>query len=107
MDPALRMKLVNELKNSDTEMLLANLVKGEGARNKFLEEMHGRMRLEQLKALQRMIKLDEDYAGMKIGPHKLMEYFYFHWMPKKSLGLPYRFVENCLRKLILILKNLI
>jgi hypothetical protein len=52
--------LVHELQTYDTTALQHELVKSEGARHTFLRELFAKRRIEQLKALQRQVKVDED-----------------------------------------------
>jgi len=60
LDAELRAKLVHELQTYDTLALQHELVKSEGARHTFLRELFAKRRIEQLKALQRQVKVDED-----------------------------------------------
>jgi hypothetical protein len=60
LDAELRSKLVHELQTYDTTALQHELVKSEGARHTFLRELFAKRRIEQLKALQRQVKVDED-----------------------------------------------
>jgi hypothetical protein len=60
LDAELRAKLVHELQTYDTTALQHELVKSEGARHTFLRELFAKRRIEQLKALQRQVKVDED-----------------------------------------------
>lgn len=60
LDAELRAKLVHELQTYDTTALQHELVKSEGARHAFLRELYAKRRIEQLKALQRQVKVDED-----------------------------------------------
>lgn len=60
LDAELRAKLVHELQTYDTTALQHELVKSEGARHTFLRELYAKRRIEQLKALQRQVKVDED-----------------------------------------------
>lgn len=62
IDAATRAKLLNELDTMDDSQLQLNLVRSENARMAFLQDLHSRRRLEQLKALQRICMLDEDRA---------------------------------------------
>jgi hypothetical protein len=60
IDAELRAKLLRELETYDTEGLQLELVKSEDARHRFLQELHAKRRIEQLKAQQRIIKVDEE-----------------------------------------------
>merc|ERR1719504_336208 len=59
VDAELRAKLVAELQTYDTLALQHELVKSEGARKTFLRELFAKRRIEQLKAQQRQVKVDE------------------------------------------------
>jgi len=60
IDGATRAKLLKELDTQDDAKLHAALVKSEGARKRFIAELHAKRNLEQLKASQRLQKADED-----------------------------------------------
>lgn len=60
VDAATRAKLIKELETLDDRKLQHTLVKSEEARKRFLQELHQKRRLEQLKATQRMLKMDEE-----------------------------------------------
>jgi len=60
IDGATRAKLLKELDTHDDAKLHAALVKSEGARKRFIAELHAKRNLEQLKASQRLQKADED-----------------------------------------------
>mmetsp|Transcript_463 Transcript_463/g.937 ORF Transcript_463/g.937 Transcript_463/m.937 type:complete len:605 (+) Transcript_463:32-1846(+) len=60
LDQNTRAKLLKELDTHNDNQLQFVLVKSEEARSKFLSELHSKRRLEQLKATQRIIKMDED-----------------------------------------------
>mmetsp|Transcript_43584 Transcript_43584/g.121131 ORF Transcript_43584/g.121131 Transcript_43584/m.121131 type:complete len:628 (-) Transcript_43584:77-1960(-) len=60
IDAATRAKLIKELDTQDDEKLHVSLVRSEGARKRFLAELHARRQLEQLKASQRLQKADEE-----------------------------------------------
>mmetsp|Transcript_1509 Transcript_1509/g.4685 ORF Transcript_1509/g.4685 Transcript_1509/m.4685 type:complete len:629 (-) Transcript_1509:81-1967(-) len=60
IDAATRAKLIKELDTQDDEKLHVGLVKSEGARKRFLAELHAKRQLEQLKASQRLQKADEE-----------------------------------------------
>merc|ERR1719353_1342171 len=59
IDAELRAKLLGELATYDTSALQSELVKSEGARKTFLRELFAKRRIEQLKAQQRQVKVDE------------------------------------------------
>ena len=58
IDGATRAKLLKELDTHDDAKLHAALVKSEGARKRFIAELHAKRNLEQ--ASQRLQKADED-----------------------------------------------
>lgn len=60
LDAATRAKLIAELDTMDDHALYISLVKSEDARQQFLTALHSKRRLEQIKAIQRSHKLDED-----------------------------------------------
>lgn len=60
IDAATRAKLLKELDTQDDEKLHVSLVRSEGARKRFLAELHAKRQLEQLKASQRLQKADEE-----------------------------------------------
>lgn len=60
VDAATRAKLIKELETMDDRKLQHTLVRSEEARKRFLQELHQKRRLEQLKATQRMLKMDEE-----------------------------------------------
>mmetsp|Transcript_89246 Transcript_89246/g.237216 ORF Transcript_89246/g.237216 Transcript_89246/m.237216 type:complete len:621 (-) Transcript_89246:107-1969(-) len=60
IDAATRAKLLKELDTHDDEKLHVSLVRSEGARKRFLAELHAKRQLEQLKASQRLQKADEE-----------------------------------------------
>ncbi|KAF4678237.1 hypothetical protein FOL47_003299 [Perkinsus chesapeaki] len=62
LDPALRQQLQKELLKMDESGLHVNMMKSEGVRKQFLADVQSKRQLEQLKAEQRLIKLDEDRA---------------------------------------------
>merc|ERR1711920_1072054 len=53
-------KLLKELDTQDDAKLHVQLVKSEGARKRFLADLHAKRQLEQLKASQRLQKADEE-----------------------------------------------
>merc|ERR1719353_2795743 len=59
IDAELRAKLLAELATYDTSALQTELVKSEGARKTFLRELYAKRRIEQLKAQQRQVRVDE------------------------------------------------
>lgn len=59
IDAELRSKLISELATYYTTALQTELVKSEGARKTFLRELFAKRRIEQLKAQQRQVKVDE------------------------------------------------
>ncbi|KAF4673532.1 hypothetical protein FOL46_007022 [Perkinsus olseni] len=63
LDPALRQQLQKELLKMDDSSLHVNMMKSEGVRKQFLADVQSKRKLEQLKAEQRLIKLDEDRAN--------------------------------------------
>ncbi|KAF4736650.1 hypothetical protein FOZ63_002244, partial [Perkinsus olseni] len=63
LDPALRQQLQKELLKMDESSLHVNMMKSEGVRKQFLADVQSKRKLEQLKAEQRLIKLDEDRAN--------------------------------------------
>merc|ERR1712039_241342 len=60
IDAATRAKLLKELDTQDDAKLHVQLVKSEGARKRFLADLHQKRQLEQLKASQRLQKADEE-----------------------------------------------
>ncbi|CAE8589626.1 unnamed protein product, partial [Polarella glacialis] len=60
IDAATRAKLLKELDTHDDAKLHAALVKSEGARKRFVSDLHAKRHLEQLKASQRLQKADEE-----------------------------------------------
>lgn len=60
IDAATRAKLLKELDTQDDAKLHAALVKSEGARKRFVSDLHAKRNLEQLKASQRLQKADEE-----------------------------------------------
>eukprot|EP00931_Biecheleriopsis_adriatica_P104425 TRINITY_DN790_c0_g1_i1.p1 TRINITY_DN790_c0_g1~~TRINITY_DN790_c0_g1_i1.p1 ORF type:complete len:663 (-),score=210.31 TRINITY_DN790_c0_g1_i1:67-1968(-) len=60
IDGATRAKLLKELDTQDDAKLHAALVKSEGARKRFVAELHSKRNLEQLKASQRLQQADEE-----------------------------------------------
>lgn len=60
VDAATRAKLIKELETMDDRKLQHTLVQSEESRKRFLQELHQKRRLEQLKATQRMLKMDEE-----------------------------------------------
>jgi hypothetical protein len=60
VDAVTRAKLLKELDTQDDQKLQAGLVKSEGARRRFLADLHAKRQLEQLKASQRLLKADEE-----------------------------------------------
>lgn len=60
IDAATRAKLLRELDTQDDAKLREVLVKSEGARKRFLADLHAKRHLEQLKASQRLAKADEE-----------------------------------------------
>ncbi|KAF4693086.1 hypothetical protein FOZ60_011870 [Perkinsus olseni] len=63
LDPALRQQLQKELLKMDDSSLHVNMMKSEGVRKQFLADVQSKRKLEQLKAEQRLVKLDEDRAN--------------------------------------------
>lgn len=59
VDAATRAKLLKELDTQDDEKLYRVLVRSEGARKRFLADLHSKRELEQLKAAQRLLRNDE------------------------------------------------
>jgi len=60
IDAATRAKLLKELDTQDDNKLHNNLVRSEEARKRFLADLHSKRQLEQLKAMQRLVKADEE-----------------------------------------------
>mmetsp|Transcript_76200 Transcript_76200/g.199866 ORF Transcript_76200/g.199866 Transcript_76200/m.199866 type:complete len:628 (-) Transcript_76200:57-1940(-) len=60
IDAATRAKLLKELDVQDDQAVHVALVKSEGARKRFLADLHAKRALEQLKASQRLQKADEE-----------------------------------------------
>lgn len=62
IDAGTRAKLLKELDTQDDAKLSMQMIKSEGARKRFVADLHAKRNLEQLKATQRLIKGDEDRA---------------------------------------------
>lgn len=60
IDAQLRQKLIGWLDTSNDHANYVKLVRSEDARKRFLAELHSKRMLEQLKATQRMLKMDEE-----------------------------------------------
>jgi hypothetical protein len=60
IDAQLRQKLIGEMDTANDHANYVRLVRSEDARKRFLAELHSKRMLEQLKATQRMLKMDEE-----------------------------------------------